>query len=244
MSARSILIVEDDAAVREVLTDRLAHEHDFAVCAAETLDAAEAIIADEGRRFHAVILDIGLPDGNGRDFCAKLRQQGHAVPILMLTGRDNEEDIVSGLDCGANDYIAKPFRLNELLARLRAQLRLFDNREAAVFSIGPYTFHPAKKMLQNTARNRRIWLTTKEVAILKFLCRSGGRPVDRDILLRGVWGYNAAATAHMLETHIYRLRRKIEPDPKDPALLLTVHGAYRLNIAVEASGRSGAGDVL
>jgi len=175
MSARSILIVEDDAAVREVLTDRLAHEHDFAVCAAETLDAAEAIIADEGRRFHAVILDIGLPDGDGRDFCAKLRQQGHAVPILMLTGRDNEEDIVSGLDCGANDYIAKPFRLNELLARLRAQLRLFDNREAAVFSIGPYTFHPAKKMLQNTARNRRIWLTTKEVAILKFLCRSGGR---------------------------------------------------------------------
>ncbi|HXA26872.1 MAG TPA: response regulator transcription factor [Acetobacteraceae bacterium] len=232
---RSILIVEDDAEVRAILSDHLAVEHGFVIFTAGTLDEAEAIIAEDNRAFDAVLLDIGLPDGDGRDFCAKLRQQGHAIPILMLTGRDGEADIVSGLDCGANDYVAKPFRLNELLARLRAQMRMFDSRDEVVFSIGPYTFHPAKKLLSNPIKKRRIWLTAKEVAILKVLCRSDGRPVDREILLRGVWGHDAAASTHMLETHIYRLRRKIEPDPRDPALLLTVHGAYRLNLPMEAA---------
>jgi DNA-binding response OmpR family regulator len=226
---RTILIVDDDADIRAILTDHLAGEHGLGIFTAGTLDEAEAIIAGGTRTFDAIILDIGLPDGDGRDFCAKLRQQGHAIPILILTGRDDEADIVSGLDCGANDYVAKPFRLNELLARLRAQLRMFERRDEIVFAIGPYTFQPAKKLLHNAIKDRRIWLTTKEVAILKFLCRSEGHPVDRQILLEGVWGHDAAATNHMLETHIYRLRRKIEPDPSDPALLLTVHGAYRLN---------------
>jgi DNA-binding response OmpR family regulator len=237
MSAkRSILIVEDDAAVREILADYLTGEHGFAIVTAETLDEAETIIAGEGRTFDAVILDIGLPDGDGRDFCAMLRRQGHKIAILMLTGRDDEADVVSGLDCGANDYIAKPFRLNELLARLRAQLRMFDSRDEAVYSVGPYTFHPAKKLLRNAIKNRRIWLTAKEVAILKCLCRSDGRPVDREIILQGVWGHDGAATTHMLETHIYRLRKKIEPDPRDPALLLTVQGAYRLSLPAMAAG--------
>jgi DNA-binding response OmpR family regulator len=233
---RSILIVDDDEPVREILADRLAGEHGFIIFTAKTLDEAETIINDEGRQFGAVILDIGMPDGDGREFCAKLRRQGHAIPILMLSGRGGEADIVSGLDCGANDCIAKPFRLNELLARLRAQLRIFDASEKAVFSVGPYIFHPAKKLLHHPVKKRRVWLTAKEVAILRFLCRSDGRPVERDVLLEGVWGYNAPATRHMLETHIYRLRQKIEPDPSDPALLLTKHGTYRLNLPVAATG--------
>ena len=173
---RSILIVDDDAGVREILADRLADEHGFTIFTAETLDEAEAIIADAGRRLDALILEIGLPDGDGRDFCAKLRRQGHGMPILILTDRNDEADIVSGLGCGANDYIAKPFRLNELLARLRAQLRLFDSSGEAAYSIGPYTFQPAKKLLQNPVKNRRVRLTTKEVAILQVPLSLGWLP--------------------------------------------------------------------
>ena len=191
-------------------------------------EAGQILLAD-GARFDAVLLDIGLPDGDGRDLCTELRRTGIKVPIIMLTGADAEHDVVRGLDSGANDYIAKPFRIMELIARLRAQLRVFDNSEDAVFVIGPYTFRPSAKMLQDTGRNRRIRLTEKECAILKFLYRAGGRPVGRQILLNEVWGYNAAVTTHTLETHIYRLRQKIEPDPATASLLLTEGGGYRLD---------------
>jgi DNA-binding response OmpR family regulator len=233
---RSILIVEDDASVQEVLADRLVGEHGFTIFTAETLDEAETVIADERRLFDAVILDVGMPDGDGRDFCAKLRRNGHKMPVIMLTGRDGERDVVRGLDSGANDYIAKPFRLNELVARLRAQWRAFDSSEEAVFSLGPFTFHPSKKLLHDPMNDRRIRLTTKEVAILRYLHRSEDRRVDREILLHELWGYSATATTHTLETHIYRLRQKIEPDPRFPALLIFENGGYRLNIAIGAVG--------
>jgi DNA-binding response OmpR family regulator len=230
MSAqRPILIVEDDETLRELLAEHLADGNGFIVVTAATLEAADAALNNKDSRFDAVILDIGMPDGDGRDYCVRLRRQGHKMPVIMLTGSDAEADVVRGLDSGANDYVAKPFRSNELLARLRAQLRLFDSSEEAVFSVGPYTFRPAKKLLQDPARNRRIRLTDKESAILKFLYRSDARAVGRDILLHEVWGYNAAVTTHTLETHIYRLRQKLEANPASPALLLTEQGGYRLN---------------
>ncbi|MFH5925391.1 response regulator transcription factor [Roseomonas xinghualingensis] len=226
---RPILIVDDDPALRTTLSEQLAVDGEFAPREAGTMADAGQILLSEGARFDAVLLDIGLPDGDGRDLCAELRRNGIKVPIIMLTGADAEQDVVRGLDSGANDYIAKPFRIMELIARLRAQLRVFDNSEDAVFVIGPYTFRPSAKMLQDTARNRRIRLTEKECSILKFLYRAGGRPVGRQILLNEVWGYNAAVTTHTLETHIYRLRQKIEPDPASASLLLTEGGGYRLD---------------
>ncbi len=230
MSAqRPILIVDDDEALRETLAEQLSLDGEFGITEAGTIAQAEATLATPQGRFDAVILDIGLPDGDGRDFCARLRRQGVKVPIIMLTGSDEEADVVKGLDSGANDYIAKPFRLNELLARLRAQLRIFENSEDAVFTIGPYTFRPSAKLLQDVARNKRIRLTEKEAAILKFLYRSGIKPVARQVLLNEVWGYNAGVTTHTLETHIYRLRQKIEPDPSNARLLVTEGGGYRLD---------------
>ena len=226
---RSILIVEDDAAVQEILAEHLAGGHGFTIFTAETLDEARRIIDDEGRPFDAVILDVGMPDGDGRDFCANLRRQGHRMPVIMVTGRDGETDIVRGLDAGANDYIAKPFRLNELLARLRAQWRVFDDSDEAAFTLGPFTFRPSKKLLHDPVNNRRIRLTSKEVEILRYLHRSETRRVDREILLHEIWGYSATATTHTLETHIYRLRQKIETDPRFPALLVFENGGYRLN---------------
>jgi DNA-binding response OmpR family regulator len=226
---RPILIVDDDQALRAMLAEQLAVDGEFATSEAETAAEAEAKIGARESRFDALILDVGLPDGDGRDLCARLRRSGVKVPIIMLTGSDEESDVVRGLDAGANDYIAKPFRLAELLARLRAQLRIFENSEDAVFSIGPYTFRPAAKLLQEPTRNRRIRLTEKEAAILKFLYRAGTRPVARQVLLNEVWGYNAAVTTHTLETHIYRLRQKIEPDPSNARLLVTEGGGYRLD---------------
>ncbi len=228
---RPVLIVDDDAALRATLAEQLSLEGEFAPEEAGTVSEAEQVLTGANIRFDAVLLDIGLPDGDGRELCARLRRQGIKIPIIMLTGADAEQDVVRGLDAGANDYIAKPFRLNELLARLRAQLRVFDNSEDAVFIVGPYSFRPASKLLMEAARNRKIRLTEKESAILKYLYRAGGRPVGRQVLLNEVWGYNSAVTTHTLETHIYRLRQKIEPDPTNARLLLTEGGGYRLDPA-------------
>ncbi len=228
---RPILIVDDDRSLCEELAAQLQVDGEFAASQAGSVAEAEARLATADHRLDALILDVTLPDGDGRDFCAELRRQGLRMPIIMLTGSDEEADVVRGLEAGANDYIAKPFRLNELLARLRAQLRIFENSEDAVFTIGPYTFRPSAKLLQEPVRNRRIRLTEKEAAILKFLYRSGTKPVARQILLNEVWGYNAAVTTHTLETHIYRLRQKIEPDPTNARLLVTEGGGYRLDPA-------------
>ena len=228
-TSRPLLIIDDDAHLRETLAEQLSMDGDLIPASAATLAEAEALLSDGETRFDAILLDISMPDGDGCDFCGKLRKQGLRMPIIMLTGSDGETDVVRGLDAGANDYIAKPFRLNELLARVRAQLRVFDNSEDAVFEIGPYEFRPAAKLLVETTRNRKIRLTEKECAILKFLYRAGERPVARQVLLNEVWGYNAAVTTHTLETHIYRLRQKIEPDPAHVQLLVTEGGGYRLD---------------
>ncbi|OUI95816.1 transcriptional regulator [Acetobacter indonesiensis] len=227
--ARPILVVDDDRILRQTLVEQLQLDGEFIVQEASSLAEAREKLRAPDSRFDAILLDVTLPDGDGRDFCAELRKEGLRMPIIMLTGSDDEADIVRGLDAGANDYVAKPFRIAELLARLRAQLRLFENSEDAVFTIGPYTFRPSAKLLQEPQKNRRIRLTEKETAILKFLYRAGTRPVPRQVLLNEVWGYNAAVTTHTLETHIYRLRQKIEPDPANASLLITEGGGYRLN---------------
>jgi DNA-binding response OmpR family regulator len=145
----------------------------------------------------------------------------------MLTGHDTDSDTILGLESGANDYIAKPFRFAVLLARIRAQLRQHEASEDAVFSVGPYSFRPGSKML-TTAAAKKVRLTEKETAILRFLYRAGQMPVSRETLLQEVWGYNSGVTTHTLETHIYRLRQKIEKDAANPEILVTEAGGYKL----------------
>ena len=233
MTPRSILIIEDDAALRATLAEQIAMEGSFTVAGAESALEATTKLAETDVRYDAILLDVGLPDADGRDFCAKLRREGNTTPIIMLTGADAEAeaDVVRGLDAGANDYIAKPFRLPELLARLRAQFRTFDNSEAAVFTIGPYQFRPSVRLLLDPSKSRKVRLTDKECRMLKYLLRTNNVAVDRSMLLADVWGFNSSVATHTLETHIYRLRQKIEADPSSPRLLLTDRGAYRLNAA-------------
>jgi DNA-binding response OmpR family regulator len=233
---RPVLIVEDDAALAATLTDQLALDAEFEPSVAGRLAEAEALLATPGVHFDLVLLDLTLPDGDGREFCVRARRGGFRMPIIMLTGSDGEADIVSGLDAGANDYIAKPFRLAELLARIRVQLRVYDSSEDAIFQVGPYLFRPAAKQLHDPASGKRLRLTEKEAAILKYLYRAGGKPVPRQILLNEVWGYNSNVTTHTLETHIYRLRQKIEPNPAETRILVTETGGYRLELAAPTEG--------
>jgi len=229
MTSRPILVVEDDAPLRQVLVDQLKTAGNIEPVEAATLAEATELLAGTDARFDAVLLDVTLPDGDGCTFCARMRQQGHSMPVIMLIGASAEEDVVRGLDAGANDYIVKPFRAGELIARLQTQFRTFENSESATFTIGPYTFRPAAKLLTIPQKNKRIQLTVKEVGVLKHLYRAGAMTVSREALLDKVWGYHAAVDTHTLETHIYRLRQKIEPDPANCRILLTVNGGYRLN---------------
>lgn len=222
---KKILLVDDDDDLREALGEQLVMTEDFDVFEASSGAAAMSKIKDQ--IYDLVILDVGLPDTDGRELCRRMRKQGIKAPILMLTGHDGDADTILGLDAGANDYITKPFKFPVLLARIRAQLRQHEQSEDAVFQLGPYTFKPAMKLLV-TEDARKVRLTEKETNILKFLYRATENVVARDILLHEVWGYNAGVTTHTLETHIYRLRQKIEPDPGNARLLVTESGGYRL----------------
>ncbi|PRX37359.1 DNA-binding response regulator, OmpR family, contains REC and winged-helix (wHTH) domain [Meinhardsimonia xiamenensis] len=222
---KKILLVDDDDDLREALGEQLVMTEDFDVF--EAASGAEAMEKVKAGHFDLVLLDVGLPDTDGRDLCKRMRKQGLKCPVIMLTGHDTDADTILGLDAGANDYVTKPFKFPVLLARIRAQLRQHEQSEDAIFQLGPYTFKPAMKMLI-TEDQRKIRLTEKETNILKFLLRASDRVVPRDVLLHEVWGYNAGVTTHTLETHIYRLRQKIEPDPSNAQLLVTESGGYRL----------------
>src|SRR6187402_2020516 len=207
---RTILIVDDDAELRTALVEQLALHEEFDTMSAET--GAKGVQAAKGGQVDLVIMDVGLPDVDGREAVRILRKNGFKAPIIMLTGHDTDSDTILGLESGANDYITKPFRFAVLLARIRAQLRQHEASEDAVFTIGPYKFR----------------LTEKETAILRYLYRAGQRPVSREVLLQEVWGYNSGVTTHTLETHIYRLRQKIEKDAANPEILVTEAGGYKL----------------
>ncbi len=220
-----ILLVDDDDALREALSEQLVMTDDIDVFEAAT--AAQALDKLNEGPHDLVILDVGLPDTDGRELCKRMRKQGVKCPIIMLTGHDTDADAILGLDAGANDYVTKPFKFAVLLARIRAQLRQHEQSEDAVFQLGPYVFKPAMKMLYDD-KDRKIRLTEKETSILKYLYRAPDGAVPRDVLLHEVWGYNAGVTTHTLETHIYRLRQKIEADPTHARLLVTEPGGYRL----------------
>lgn len=224
---RRILIVDDDPLLRLSLAEQLNLHEEFVAAEAENVAEALGLVGKEP--IDLIIMDVGLPDGDGRDAVKILRSGGFNKPIILLTGHDSEQDIVSGFDSGANDYVNKPFRFAVLLARIRAHLRQYESSEDATFKIGDFTFCPYAKLLVDP-HGAKLKLTEKETAILQYLNRAKGVVVSRENLLRDVWGYNANVTTHTLETHIYRLRQKIEADPAASKILVTDSGGYRLAV--------------
>jgi DNA-binding response OmpR family regulator len=171
-NGKRILLVDDDETLRQSLAEQLELHEEFDSTQVE--NGALALEKVRGEHYDLILLDVGLPDLDGREVCRLIRRAGVKSPIIMLTASDSDADTILGLESGANDYVAKPFRLGVLLAR------------------------------------------------------AGEKVVARDVLLNEVWGYNAGVTTHTLETHIYRLRQKIERDPSNAALLVTEPGGYRL----------------
>lgn len=222
---KKIIIIDDDDLLRETLIEQFSLHDEFEV--SEAAAAAEGIKALKTGHADLVILDVNLPDMDGREACKIIRRNGYKGPVIMLTAQSSEADTILGLDAGANDYVTKPFRFAVLLARIRAHLRQNEHSEDAVFKVGPYTFKPSTKLLLRED-NKKIRLTEKETAIIKFLLRAGEQIVSRDVLLQDVWGYNAGVTTHTLETHVYRLRQKIERDPSHAEILVTEGGGYKL----------------
>ena len=225
-SARTALIIDDDALLRESLSDQLQAVGHFGSID-EAVNGADGLAKTNRAIFDIILLDAGLPDMDGREVCRIMRERGVRSPIIILTAADTGNEIIDGHDAGANDYITKPFRLAVLLSRVHAHLRQNDKTDEAIFVIGPYKFHPSAKTLVNQY-GQKIRLTEKETAILKYLYRVGQKTVPRETLLGEVWGYNASVATHTLETHIYRLRQKIEANPADVRILVTDTGGYRL----------------
>jgi len=209
----------------EALVEQLALHEEFDAIAVDS--GTKAVQAAKGGQVDLVIMDVGLPDVDGREAVRILRKNGFKAPIIMLTGHDTDSDTILGLESGANDYVTKPFRFAVLLARIRAQLRQHEASEDAVFTIGPYSFRPSSKLLLSP-KGSKVRLTEKETAILRYLYRAGQKPVSRETLLQEVWGYNSGVTTHTLETHIYRLRQKVEKDAASPSILVTEAGGYKL----------------
>ncbi len=218
-----VLLVEDDDLLRESLSERLG-SHGFLMETA--LNGEEALERAGSERFDLILLDVRLPDLDGRQVCRRMRDSGMQTPVIMLTAAASDTDAIQGLDSGANDYITKPFRVPVLLAHMRAHLRQHEMTEDAEFDVGPFRYRPSAKVLVGTDGGR-IRLTEKENGLLKCLLRAD-RPVSRSDLLDEIWGYHPSVASHTLETHIYRLRRKMEVGRRNPRLLVTEDGGYRL----------------
>jgi DNA-binding response OmpR family regulator len=228
-AAQRVLVIEDDPAVAEGLVESISREG-FEVRWEPT--GGGGLSAAREWRPHAIILDVRLPDGSGFDICQQMRKEGLRQPIMMLTARADEVDRVLGLERGADDYITKPFRVAELIARIRAQLRRaygdLSSAEADVLYAGDLVIDRTRAVV--TQGGRDVLLTPTEFRLLVFLAQHPGQAFTRAQLVDNVWGSNGQFyDQRSVNVHIRHLREKIEADPSDPDLILTVHGiGYRL----------------
>lgn len=219
-----LLVVEDDRALGEVVRRGLAEDGHAVDLVTRVADADEAVLVES---YDLVVLDLGLPDGDGADFCRDLRASGQQVKVLMLTARDALSDKVGGLDAGADDYLTKPFQFPELSARVRALLRRTETTVAPVLEIGDVRLDPAAHTVWRGAV--AVPLTPKEFSLLHHLMVHRGQVVTRSVLLDHVWDANYDGVSNVVDVHVANLRRKLEL-PGSDGVIETVRGVgYRLN---------------
>ena len=222
-----LLIVDGDVYLRTSLRQQFAAEGFYNIFDVGSVSELNAAFKDANPDL--ILLDIQMPDGNGVDICRRLRSNGYTKPIVMLIAKNAESDIIEGLEAGANDYVIKPLRMGDLLARIHTQLRHYKAADDVEFELANLNFIPAKKMLHKTGCERMQALTEKETTILQVLHRAFPEPATKDELLNQVWGMRDGLTTHTLETHIYRLRKKIRRLTRAPIVVTTQNG-YRLEL--------------
>ncbi|MBH90096.1 MAG: DNA-binding response regulator [Magnetovibrio sp.] len=223
---KRVLIVDDQTVLLDMINEQLQLLEEFIPSVANS--GAEALKETQKNSYEIVILNEGLPDMNSFDVCSLMRINGFRAPIIMITKVNSNVELVSGADKVVNEYITKPFRFAVLLSKIRTLIRQFENCNEEFFTIGPFSFYPGVHLLIEDKTKQRIRLTDKETLILKYLYRVSDRIVARDVLLEEVWGYNSKVTTRTLETHIYRLRQKLEKNPSQTQIILTEPGGYRL----------------
>jgi DNA-binding response OmpR family regulator len=230
---RTILVVEDDPDLARGLAFNLEREGHQVELAGRGADGLQLIRAGG---LDLILLDLTLPDLDGLEVLKTIRSEGIETPVICLTARDQETDVVMGLGLGADDYVTKPFSLAELLARVLARLRRAPEGGGQHLQLGPVTVDLRARCARHPDRDEE--LTPIETEILQYLAARPGQAVDRQQLLRDLWGLERRHSTRTLDNHVARLRRKIEVDPANPVTLLTVHGVgYRL-VLPDEGGRS------
>ncbi len=232
--SETILIIDDDPAMRAGLSDNLQMEGYRVLMAGTCREGRELALS---RRPDLLLLDVMLPDGDGMGLCRQLRDAGVREPIIMLTARGEERDKVLGFDLGTDDYVVKPFSLRELLARIRSHLRR-GRAPAAGDEIGLGAARISFRGHRLTREGQAVDVSAKELELLRYFVAHRGEVLSRETLLREVWGHQSEVATRTVDNFVVRLRKKIEPDPARPRLLITVHGAgYKL--AWEDAAREG-----
>lgn len=218
-----VLLIEDDVTIARLLKEGLEDES-YAVDVAN--DGSEGYRTAAADDYDVIILDIMLPEMNGYEVCRALRNDGNKTPILMLTARDAERDIVEGLDTGADDYLAKPFSFDVLLARIRALLRRPNEKLEKILQVGDLKLDPSSKKV--TRASQKISLTAKEYSVLEYLMRNKGKVLSKEQIISHVWDFDADVLPNNVELFIMFLRRKIDK-PFESKLIHTVSGfGYKL----------------
>lgn len=226
-SGARILVVDDEIEILRALQRSLvAHGYDIF-----TAESGEAALEEVGQhRPDLMLLDLGLPGLSGLEVCRRVREQSN-LPIIVLSVKDTERDKVLALDLGADDYVSKPFGIDEVLARVRVALRhtaQIQSGTEPIFTTGPLSVDFAQRSVQ--VSGKEVKLTPTEYDLLKALIKNRGKIMTRQMLLTQVWGTGYGAEAHYLHVYVGQLRRKIEPDPTHPRFILTVSGVgYRFN---------------
>src|SRR5215475_6128766 len=222
MTGPRVLVVEDEAGLRLTLSDRLVSEG-YAVETAD--DGAKGLERATSEPYDLIVLDVMLPRRNGFDVCRDLRQRGVSTPILMLTARGQVVDKVVGLKLGADDYLTKPFEMIELLARVEALIRRAPagpSPQSGVYQFGSVKIDFRRAEVERDGE--KIELSAKEFQLLRYFVEHREATLSRDELLNEVWGYDAMPTTRTVDVHVAWLRRKLEPNPRRPQYILTVHG--------------------
>ena len=216
-----ILIIEDEKQVADNLKEGLEH-HNYTADIA--YDGREGQHLAQEYDYDIIILDLMLPDTTGEDLCRKLRDEGNKSFILMLTAKKQLDSIIGGLDCGADDYLTKPFEFSELLARIRALLRRSSKHKSNVLSVSDIILDTEKEEV--SVSNREVWLTKKEYMILEYLLRNKGQLISRNQLLEHAWDRNVDIFTNVVDTHIKNLRKKLG---KSGSIIKTIYGSgYRI----------------
>ncbi|MBK4142480.1 response regulator [Corynebacterium macginleyi] len=228
--APTILVVDDDPAISEMLTIVLESE---GLNPVPVMDGNDAVLAFREHQPDLILLDLMLPGMNGVDICRTIRRES-AVPIVMLTAKTDTVDVVLGLESGADDYITKPFKPKELIARIRARLRRTESAEPETLAVADLVIDVTEHTVRRTD-GTELNLTPLEFDLLLEMARHPGQVHTREALLESVWGYRNASDTRLVNVHVQRLRAKIEHDPEEPQIVLTVRGVgYK-------TGKTGSG---